>query len=108
MEGICARLGNHTDRAAAVPSVFSRIVIFQETELRDVFWIRIEDNLIAGHPIVDAAVEQIRDRVSASPRNADTIEAVRSPVAGAVSSQVVGNRNHTGLRQTQIQRISSV
>ena len=98
MEGICARLGNHTDRAAAVASVLSRIVIFQETELRDVFWIRIEDNLIAGHPIVDAAVEQIRDRISASPRHADTIEAVRSPVACAVSSQVVGNRDHTGLR----------
>ena len=99
MKGICARLRNHTDGAAAVAAILGSVVIFQETELGDSLGIRIKDHLVAGHSIVDTAIEQISDRVTAPPRHADTTVAVLaiSAVVAAVG-QIVVDWHHTGLR----------
>src|SRR6266566_3227097 len=99
VQRVRARLDDLRDRAAPIAAVFSRVVVFQETELFHSFRVRIEDYLIAGYSIIEPAIEQITDCVAASPRHTDASEPVRPSIACAVRSQVVGDRNHAGLRQ---------
>jgi hypothetical protein len=67
VQGIGTRLESYTDCAAAVAAVFGRVIVLQKPKFPDRFGIRIKDYLVAGDPIVKAAIEQIRYRVPSSP-----------------------------------------
>ena len=98
MQRIRPRFEYYAHRAPAISPVFGGVVVLQQPELFDGFGIGIEDNLVARRPIVQASIEEVGNRVSPPSRNADSVEAVGSPVVRAIRSNVIGNRNDARLR----------
>src|ERR1017187_2061845 len=60
---IGAGLGDHADDAAAVPTVFGRVVALEEAKLGDGVGIGVVDDAVVEQVVVECAVEKKRHRV---------------------------------------------
>ena len=106
MNLIGAGLGHNTDDAAAVASVFRRVIAGEKAELGDRVGIGIEQVTVIEKVVVQSAIQQIRHRIS-TPAG-DAVIGIGAGRAAAGRAVVVVTFGDPGLKQSQIQHVASV
>src|SRR5208282_2049334 len=66
MNGVGAGFGRHADHAGAIPPIFGCVVTGQNAEFGNRIGIGIVNHPVRQNVVVDAAIQQIGDRVWAS------------------------------------------